>query len=245
MIALNCDMGEGCGVWKMGRDDEIMPHIDMANIACGFHASDPFIMTRTVQLAKQQGVSIGAHPAYPDIIGFGRRDMTFSVDEIRDLVIYQVGALQAICHSNDTTLDYVKPHGALYHRMMNDPEVLLAIMQAIVSLPARLFLVVFANSRANAIREMAASFGLPIFFEAFCDRAYGDDGNLVSRQVEGAVLTDDNSIASRVHELINEKSVTTISGNKILINADTVCVHSDSPRAVESVKKIRQIVRQL
>lgn len=249
MLKLNCDMGEGFGPWSMGLDSEVMPFIDMANIACGFHASDPFIMSKTVRMAKQHGVSIGAHPGYPDLLGFGRRDITFSAQEIKDLIHYQVGALQIISHANNAKVEYVKPHGALYNLMMRDETILSTVIDAIALInknqDQKVSLMVLANNKACVIKEQAEKQGVSILFEAFCDRAYADDGSLVSRHIDGAVLTDDLAIEKRISELIIDKEITTLSGKKLPILADTLCVHGDNSHALSTVKKIRQFINRL
>lgn len=249
MMKLNCDMAEGFGSWSMGLDNEVMPYIDMANIACGFHASDPFIMSKTVAMAKENGVSIGAHPGYPDLLGFGRRDIAFSLQEITDLIQYQVGALQAICAAKELSVDYVKPHGALYNLMMRDEAVLLTIIKAVAAISREkdqdLSLMVLANAQADTIKTTAKEYDVSILFEAFCDRAYNDDGSLVSRGVEGAVLADDESIEKRIQELIVDKEITCLSGKKLPIHADTVCVHGDNAHALATVKKIRDYINRL
>jgi len=242
MIKLNCDLGESFGAWKMGSDEQIMPYIDMANIACGFHASDPFIMDKTVKLAIQNNVTIGAHPGYPDLLGFGRRDMSFSASEITQLVLYQVGALQAICEANGTHVEYVKPHGALYNTMMKDKSQLTAIMEAIALLKNPVPLMVLANADAEENKQLAEKHSVSLLFEAFADRRYADDGNLTSRNLEGSVLEDEKAIQNQIHSLIADKEVISISGKPLSVHADTLCVHGDNVQALESVKNIRKFI---
>ena len=242
MIKLNCDLGESYGAWKMGTDEQIMPFIDMANIACGFHASDPFIMDKTVKLAVQNKVMIGAHPGYPDLFGFGRRDMSFSAAEITQLVLYQVGALQAICEANGTRVEYVKPHGALYNTMMKDKSQLTAIIEAVASLKEPVPLMILANVDAEENKQLAAKHSVSLLFEAFADRRYADDGNLTSRSLEGSVLEDENDIKDQIQSLITDKQAISISGKPLSIHADTLCVHGDNVQALESVKNIRQFL---
>ena len=242
-MKLNCDIGESFGHWRMGMDEAIMPHIDMANIACGFHASDPFTMAKTVKLAKENNVSIGAHPGYPDLLGFGRRAMSFSVDEIKAMITYQFGALNAICHTYGTQVDYIKPHGALYHCMMNDEAVLFGILELMTQFHTPVALMVMANSQADHIQTIASSMNVKVLFEAFCDRAYDDNGHLVSRGVEGAILTN-TEIENRIDQLVNEQIITTISGKRLSIKVDTLCVHGDDQQALESVKKVRNYLKQ-
>ncbi|GAA0404005.1 5-oxoprolinase subunit PxpA [Cocleimonas flava] len=242
MIKLNCDLGESYGAWKMGTDEQIMPYIDMANIACGFHASDPFIMDKTVKLAVQNNVTIGAHPGYPDLLGFGRRDMSFNADEIRQLVLYQVGALQAICEANGTKIGYVKPHGALYNTMMKSKSQLTAIMQAVASLKDPVPLMILANADAEENKQLAEKHSVSLLFEAFADRRYADDGNLTSRALEGSVLENENDIQDQIKSLITDKQAISISGNTLSVHADTLCVHGDNVQALESVKSIRKFI---
>lgn len=240
MIKLNCDLGEG-----MALDEHVMPYIDMANIACGFHASNPVLMVKTVELAKSQGVQIGAHPSYHDIENFGRREMTLPATDIKQLVVYQVGALQAICEAQNTQVDYVKPHGALYNTMMKEEPVFIAILQALSSLKQALPLMILANQSAEKYQALADQHNVPLILEAFADRVYTDEGNLLSRQEKGAVLEDDTAIAKQVESLINDNQVTTVSGKKIPITAESLCVHGDNVRALESVKTIRQVIDSL
>ncbi|MEB8434409.1 5-oxoprolinase subunit PxpA [Cocleimonas sp. KMM 6892] len=242
MIKLNCDLGESYGAWKMGTDEQIMPYIDMANIACGFHASDPFIMDKTVKLAVQNNVTIGAHPGYPDLLGFGRRDMSFNADEIRQLVLYQVGALQAICEANGTKIGYVKPHGALYNTMMKSQSQLTAIMEAVASLKDPVPLMILANADAEENKQLAEKHSVSLLFEAFADRRYADDGNLTSRALEGSVLENENDIQDQIKSLITDKQAISISGNTLSVHADTLCVHGDNVQALESVKSIRKFI---
>ena len=244
-MKLNCDMGESFGHWKMGMDAEIMPYVDMANIACGFHASDPLTMSKTVALAKAHNVTVGAHPAYPDLLGFGRRDMKLSATEITNMVLYQVGALEAICHRQDMQLAYVKPHGALYNSMMKDDVIFSAILDAMSSLSVKIPLMVLASNKVEQMSQQADKYGVSLLFEAFCDRAYTDAGSLVPRSQAGAVLVGDTAIENRIRELIIDKQITTISGKKLSINADTICVHGDHIDALESVKKVRTFIENL
>ncbi len=242
MIKLNCDLGESYGTWNMGTDEMIMPYIDMANIACGFHASDPFIMDKTVKLACENDVTIGAHPGYPDLLGFGRRELSFSSDEITQLVLYQVGALQAICEANGTRVEYVKPHGALYNTMMKDRSQLTAIIEAVASLKDSIPLMILANADAEENKKLAEEHSVSLLFEAFADRRYADDGNLLSRSIDGSVLEDDKTVEDQIQTLITAKQVTSVSGKTLSIDADTLCVHGDNAHALESVKSIRQFI---
>lgn len=241
-MKLNCDMGEAFGPWKMGLDDQIMPYVDQANIACGFHASDPLTMAHTVALAKQNNVSIGAHPGYPDLVGFGRRNMDIAPAELKAIIHYQVGALKGICASQNTKIDYVKPHGALYNQMMADSAILETVMQALSELDTRLPLMVGAVPEAPAIREMAKQYGLIVWFEAFADRLYTDEGRLTPRKLPNAVHASYALIEQQVKQLCESGTVISGTGKVLTIHADTICVHGDGIHAVEAVTKLRTIV---
>ncbi|MCE2570158.1 5-oxoprolinase subunit PxpA [Motilimonas eburnea] len=236
-MKLNCDMGESFGQWQMGCDEAIMPHIDMANIACGFHASDPVTMDKTVKLAKLHHVTIGAHPGYPDLQGFGRRAMHMSPNEIVSMVQYQVGALGAICQANQVKLSYVKPHGALYHAMMQDGKVMTALMQGISALNMDLALMIQANREAERWAQLAKSVNLPLWFEAFADRRYQDTGELMPRSQAGAQLELDEML-SQAQSLFRQQQVISQGGQPLGLKADTLCVHGDNPAAVAAIAKL-------
>lgn len=242
MLQINCDMGESFGAWKMGSDSEIMPHIDMANIACGFHASDPLTMQKTVKLAVEFGVKIGAHPSYPDLVGFGRRDMQIAPDELTALTLYQIGALDGICRSEGSRVEYVKPHGALYNRMITDDAVLHAVLRAVARFDKALPVVVMAIPDHHRLTIAAASEGVKLLFEVFSDRAYDEQGRLASRSLPGAVLTTDQEIEGQVRAIVERSSVITLSGRELPVKADTICVHGDGARAVEGARFIRSLV---
>lgn len=242
MLQINCDMGESFGAWKMGSDSEIMPHIDMANIACGFHASDPLTMQKTVKLAVEFGVKIGAHPSYPDLVGFGRRDMQIAPDELTALTLYQIGALDGICRSEGSRVEYVKPHGALYNRMITDDAVLHAVLRAVARFDKALPVVVMAIPDHHRLTIAAASEGVKLLFEVFSDRAYDEQGRLASRSLPGAVLTTDQEIEGQVRAIVERSSVITLSGRELPVKADTICVHGDGVRAVEGARFIRSLV---
>lgn len=244
-MKLNCDMGESFGSWSMGMDEAVMPHIDMANIACGFHASDPLTMQKTVKLALSQGVSIGAHPGYPDLIGFGRREMQCHPDELMSILIYQIGALDGICRSEGTSVEFVKPHGALYNKMMVDDATLSAVMQAVRSYGSNCPLVVMATPDSERILAKGRALGLEILFEAFSDRAYDDEGRLVNRKLPGAVHHTPELIERQVVQIIRGGCVTSISGRQIPIKADTICIHGDSSHAAEAARHMREVVSAL
>jgi len=240
-MLLNCDLGESYGSWTMGLDAAVMPHIDQANIACGFHGGDPLTIGRTLALAAQHGVSIGAHPAYPDLVGFGRRSMNLSAEEIIANLHYQVAALEGMANSQQLVLAYVKPHGALYNDMMAKHEVRAAIMQAIASYHRPLALMLQATPEADAHRQEAQAFGVELLFEAFADRCYDDDGKLLSRRKPGAVH-DRERILAQVEQLRRDKTVTTVSGTVLELQVDTLCVHGDNLEGVQAIQAIRALV---
>lgn len=240
MLKLNCDLGESFGAWQMGQDELVMPLIDQANIACGMHASDPMTMLQTVRLAHRYGVEIGAHPGYPDKAGFGRRAMALSAEEVYALVLYQVAALDGVARSLKTQVGYVKPHGALYHAMMNDEPTRAAIMRAVADYPAELALVVLANAEAQRLRNEAQQYGLALRFEAFADRAYTDAGELVGRDQAGAVHDELNAVLEQAQMIATQGRVRAQSGRYIELPADTLCVHGDTANALLAVTEIRK-----
>ena len=234
-IDLNCDMGEGPGADE-SADERIMPYITSANIACGFHASDPIRMRKTVELAVRHGVAIGAHPSYPDLAGFGRRVMERTAEQIAADVTYQVGALWAFCRSAGVRLHHVKPHGALYNKAADTLAVAAAIAQAIKRIDPALIMVCLSNSAMVAAAQQT---GLPYVEEAFADRAYTSEGKLVPRNQPGAVLHDPEEIARRALRMVVQKTVSAIDGREVPLNFETICVHGDTSGSVEIVKAIR------
>jgi len=238
-IDLNSDVGESFGNYKLGLDEEVIPLISSANIACGFHAGDPTVMKDTIAIAKKNGVSIGAHPGFPDLIGFGRRNLDASLAEIRDYVIYQIGALQAFAATAGMTLQHVKPHGALYNMAVRDPAIWDAVAEAIAGVNARLILYVLAGMDRENLKAIGAKHGLRIAFEFFGDRAYNPDGSLVSRKEPGAVIHDGDIVAEKIVKMVKEGRVVCIDGTEIDMAADTICVHGDNPAALSLVQKIR------
>lgn len=238
-LVLNCDIGESFGAWKMGLDDEVMPHIDWANVACGFHAGDPSVMKKTVQLAQKHNVVVGAHPSYPDLNGFGRRSMKCSAQELTDLIQYQVGALAGIAKVVGTSIDYVKPHGALYNDMMAEPAVLRTVFEAVRTYDARLAIVVLATTENDAVRQLAMELDVQVKFEAFADRAYTVSGLLVPRTQKGAVHHDVETIVKQAQKISRGEPLQTLDGKTIVIEADTLCVHGDNASSIEAIKSIR------
>ncbi|MGR2737073.1 5-oxoprolinase subunit PxpA [Billgrantia sp. Q4P2] len=242
---LNCDMGESFGNYSLGLDSEVMPHVDCANIACGFHASDPHVMRRTVRLAAEHGVRVGAHPAYPDLMGFGRRSMACSAEEVEDLVLYQIGALAGICQAEGTTVSYVKPHGALYNDMARDPELLRAVMRAVRSYDPNLPLMLMATADPEPSRRLAEEMGIAIWFETFADRAYDGKGHLVSRRLPGAVHHDQATIVAQAVSLARGEPLEAADGTLLHLPCDTLCVHGDNPESVAAVRAIREAFQLL
>lgn len=247
-MKLNCDLGEGFGTWSKGLDHEIMPLIDLANLACGFHAADPLTMKKTVQLATKHHVTIGAHPSYPDLVGFGRRTMSCSCEELMAIIQYQIGALQAICASEGGKVAYVKPHGALYNDMMVDFNIFETICQAISQLSMALPLIIQAIPKVNELlcpfTKIADNYGITLWFEAFADRQYQDNGLLVPRGQNNAVIEDVEQVIARSQKLLNEQQITSINGLVLPVKVDTLCVHGDNPAAVILVQKLRLLLDQ-
>ncbi len=235
-IDLNCDLGESFGNYKIGMDEEVIKFISSANIACGFHASDPLVMAKTVLLAKEQGVSIGAHPGYPDLVGFGRRNMNVSPEELKAMVQYQIGALNAFCKANGVKMNHVKPHGAMYNMAAKDERLALAIAAGIAEVDDSLILLGLSGSE---LLKAANQVGLKCANEVFADRAYEEDGSLVARTKAGAVITNEEDVLERVIKMIKEQKVKAITGKEIEIKPDSICVHGDNPKALNFVRVIR------
>ena len=235
-IDLNCDLGESYGTYRLGMDGQIIPLISSANVACGFHAGDFNTMAKTVGLCKESGVSIGAHPGFPDLQGFGRRNMSLSPAEVQNLITYQVGALAAFCRSAGVRLRHVKPHGALYNMAAKDSALARAICQGVYDFDSSLILLGLSGSE---MLRQAREIGLPCAAEVFADRAYEEDGTLVPRGKPGAMITDEEEAVRRVIGMILNHRVQAITGKEIEICPDSVCVHGDSEKALLFVKKIR------
>jgi UPF0271 protein len=235
-IDLNCDMGESYGRYSLGSDEALMPHITSANVACGYHASDPLVMDRTVRLAVEHGVAIGAHPGYPDLQGFGRRDMALGPDEVQAMTLYQIGALAAFARACGSDLAHVKPHGALYNQAARELDLARAIVRAVSSFSRDLIIVGLANSEIVTAAEVA---GQPVAREAFADRAYEAGGALRSRRLPGAVLTDPDQAAQQALSIARDGFVTAYTGEPVPVQADTLCVHGDTPTALPIVQAIR------
>lgn len=238
-VAINCDLGEGFGRWDLTPDERLLQHIDVANIACGFHAGDPPRIAATVQAAVAAGVGIGAHPSYPDRQGFGRRYMDMAPSELRDFVTYQIGALQAFARACGGTVEHVKVHGALYNFASVDERAAKAVVAG--SLRADPDIIIMALS-GSVLEHVARDKGARVAREAFADRAYDRDGQLVSRKEPGSVLTDVHAIAEQVANIVQQQRVQAISGEWVPLAADTVCIHGDTAGAVDIAQQLRTVL---
>jgi UPF0271 protein len=236
-IDLNSDLGESYGAWPMGDDAAMLAIVSSANVACGFHAGDPVGILKTVRAAAEKGVSIGAHVSYPDRVGFGRRDMDVTPAELIADVIYQIGALKGVAAAAGVTVGYVKPHGALYNRIAHDSKQGQAVIDGIKAIDPSLVLMGLAGA---PILDLARKSGLNVVAEAFADRAYMPDGQLVSRREPGAVLHDTQVITKRMLQLAREGTLEAIDGSTIKVDAQSICVHGDSPGAVAIAQSIRR-----
>ncbi|MBA2246929.1 MAG: LamB/YcsF family protein [Chloroflexia bacterium] len=234
-IDLNSDLGEGFGPFRVGSDDELFPLISSANVACGFHGGDARMMSRTVAQARRYEVAVGAHPGFPDLAGFGRRNIAASAEEIRTDVLYQIGAMAAITRAERAALHHVKAHGALYNMAVTDPVVAEAIAWAVREFDADLR---FFAMPGSALEAAGVTAGLTVVREGFADRAYHADGSLVSRSVPGSVIEDAELIAERVMRLVEKREIETIEGDILRLSVDTICIHSDTPTAVPIAKAI-------
>lgn len=235
-IDLNADVGESFGPWPMGEDEELVPLVSSVNVAAGLHAGDPLVITRTVDLAARHGVAVGAHPGYPDLAGFGRRDMQLEPAEIEAVVLYQVGAVAAFARAAGTELRHVKAHGALYNRAARDPSAAQAVASAVRRYSRDLVLVGLAGSELLAAGDDA---GLRVAAEAFADRAYEPDGSLRSRSLDGAVLDDPAAAAAQAVGIVRDGAARTHDGSTLRLRADTLCVHGDRPGAAARAAAVR------
>jgi UPF0271 protein len=246
-MLLNCDLGESYGSWTMGQDAKAMANIDQANIACGFHAGDPLVMQKTLALAQQHKVMIGAHPAYPDLVGFGRRSMNCSSTEIMAFMQYQIAAMDGMATCQGLQLAYVKPHGALYNDIMSKLEVRQAVMQAMSvynqSHGRSLKLMLQATTLAATHEQEAQALALDLYFEAFADRRYEDDGRLMARSKSGAVLSHD-AMMIQVAQLLEAGIITSANGAQLDLKVDSLCVHGDNDAGIAAIADIRQLIQQ-
>lgn len=241
VVDLNADLGESYGVYSYGADEELMRLITSANIACGYHASDPTVMHSAVKTARQNGVAIGAHPSYPDRQGFGRRFMELSPSELYACLIYQLGALNGFCRLEGCKMSYCKPHGALYNAASADGDIAYTVARAIRDYCSELVLLCPAGSK---LQIEAKRNGLKTAGEFFADRAYDKSGALVSRRLPNAVITDANAVVQRVIEAVVNKRVIAIDGTPLELEFDSICLHGDNPRAVELAKSIRRALEE-
>ena len=225
-MKLNCDMGESFGAYKIGLDEAVMPHVHMANIACGAHGGDPIVMEKTVAMAAKYKVVVGAHPGYPDLQGFGRRNIEFTADEIRTMILYQTGALVAFCQAARTPLGYVKPHGTLYNNMMVNDDILIAVFQAVASYNAKIPVMIQATPRWQKHEKLATDNGVALLWEAFADRAYEADGSLRKRHLSKAVHDTEN-ILKQSEILCKENFIEATDGTRLEFPVDALCVHGD------------------
>lgn len=242
IVDLNADVGESFGTYKQGMDEEVLKYVSSANVACGMHAGDPLVVGDTVSLAVRYGVSVGAHPGYPDLQGFGRRNMVMSPAEVKAYVIYQIGALNAFAGAAGTRMAHVKPHGAMYNMAAKDPALALAVAEAVKAVDPELILLALAGSE---MVRAAQSVGLRVAQEVFADRAYNADGTLVRRGQPGAVIHQPEAAVPRVVRMVTEGKVRAVSGEDIPIYAHSICVHGDNPRAMELVKRIRSALEDV
>lgn len=239
-VDLNCDMGESFGLYQIGNDEEMMKYITSANIACGFHAGDPHVMRKTVELAKKYEVAVGAHPGFPDLIGFGRRHMNCTPSEIKDYIIYQVGALKEFANIHQLKMQHCKPHGALYMAAMEDEKIAQPILEAMAEIDSNMIIFALNNS---AVVYLGEKMGIPVAKEVYSDREHKANGfNVLTRT--GSVITDYEAMAQRVVRMVKEGKVITNTGEDIHIKADTVCIHGDTPGAPQLVKAISKALTE-
>jgi UPF0271 protein len=240
-IDLNCDMGESFGAWKMGNDAALMDYVSSINIACGFHAGDASVIRQTIETAIIKDVKIGAHPSFPDLQGFGRREMKLPAREVFDLVLYQVSALKGFCKAFGTRLNHVKPHGALYNLAAKDPETAAAIAEAVFKLDRNL---VFYGLSGSFLISEAEKIGLRTASEVFADRTYQPDGTLTARTLADALIHDAKHSIAQVLEMILEGRVTAANGAKVALKAETICLHGDGENALEFARLINAELRK-
>ena len=238
---LNSDLGESFGAYTIGADDDIIPLVSSVNIACGWHAGDPLVMQKAVALAKQYGVSIGAHPGYPDLLGFGRRNLSASPAEVKAYIQYQVGALSAFCKAAGVRLHHVKPHGAMYNTAGADIKLARAVAEAVAEIDDSLVLLALSGS---AMIQAAEEIGLPCASEVFADRNYEEDGSLRARSKPDSIIHDEDECIARVLRMVTEGKVTAVTGRDIDIRADSICVHGDTPKALLFIQRIRDALTE-
>ncbi|HJU43484.1 MAG TPA: 5-oxoprolinase subunit PxpA [Vicinamibacterales bacterium] len=236
-IDLNSDLGESFGPWPMGQDAALMESITSANVACGFHAGDPAVMRQTIALAKDKGVAVGAHPGFPDLVGFGRREIKATPAEVEDFVLYQLAALAGMAQAQGVRLQHVKPHGALYNMACKDRALATAIARAVAAFDSSLILFGLPDSELLRAGQTA---GLPVAAEVFADRAYERDGSLTSRTKPGSVIHDTATVVERAVRMVKDNQVVTTDGSVIALEADTICLHGDTPGAADHARAVRR-----
>jgi UPF0271 protein len=235
-IDLNSDLGESFGPWKMGQDEAIMPSITSANVACGLHAGDPTVMRETIALAQKHGVAVGAHPGFPDLAGFGRREMQISTREVEDLVLYQIAAIAGVAAAAGVRLQHVKAHGALYNMAAREPELARAIAHAVAAFDRTLIL---SGLPGSSLLHEGHRAGLRVAAEIFADRSYESDGSLTSRRLPGSVIHDPSAVVQRAVEMVTTRRVVATDGSVIRLDADTLCLHGDTPGAADLARRVR------
>ncbi len=240
-IDLNSDLGESFGAWNMGDDGKMLDIVSSANVACGFHAGDPAGILKTLQTAKAKNVAVGAHVSYPDLVGFGRRNMDVGSADLKADVIYQIGALKGLAAAVGAKVAFVKPHGALYNAIAHDKRQAMAVIEGMLAVDAKLILVALSGT---PLIEWAETAGLRTVSEVFADRAYLSDGQLVPRSREGSVLHDPQAVAARMLHLVKEGTVQAIDGTTVRLKADSICVHGDSPGAVAMAAELRKLLEK-
>lgn len=243
-VDINCDIGESFGVYNIGRDEEIVRYSTSSNIACGFHASDPNVMERTVRLCKEHGVKVGAHPGYPDLLGFGRRFMDMDRKELINAIVYQVGALQGFLALHQMPLQHVKMHGALYNHLVKEQSLFLEIVEMLKSAFGDVIFLTLTTPATAALKEALSKKDIRIALEAFPDRNYGDDGELLSRKHREAVLKDPDQIARRAVQMVKESGTKSISGRWLDMEIDTLCVHGDNLESIDAAKRLKMYFEQ-
>lgn len=235
---INCDMGESYGHFKIGQDEALFPYISSCSIACGFHGGDPLTIQKTIQSALKHNIRIGAHPSYPDLVGFGRRNMHLSYEELKSNMLYQISALKGMVESLGGTLAYVKPHGALYNKMAFNKSEAIPVLEAIQQFDSNLALMGLASS---PLEKWSAEKSIPFIAEAFADRRYHSDGRLLSRSTPNAVISNVTEVVQQVHQLLKKKPIETSNGD-ITIHAQSICIHGDNPMALEILKALKNTV---
>ncbi len=237
IVDINCDLGEGFGNYNVSNEREIMHIISSCNIACGFHAGDPDVIVRTINLALENGVKIGAHPSYPDLQGFGRRVMEMGLDEVYNSVLYQVSALKGMVEALGGTLHHVKPHGALYNHSSQNMELTEAIFSSVKQIDPHLRVYGLPNSSHQIA---AINLGLPFVAEGFGDRKYAENGHLVSRKIEGSVLHDSKDVFEQIHSMVTKQEISLQNGSSLQLKVDTICIHGDNPNSISILKYLKE-----